>query len=368
MRLHIRVIVTDLSTSRSPSLPSERSVAEILGSSFEIHAIWTHRRMIVVRGKKTNAQPDDISQINARIKSLGWQIRWEPTGDEFLVFVEQARAQTPWLAILLFLLTVLTVTVLRPFTLAGFQAEHFASLFWEELPFAGALFPILLAHEFGHYFAARMHGYPASLPYFIPGFFPFGTFGAVIIARLPFRDRRVLFDVAVAGPIAGFLVCIPVLIYGLSQSTWILIGESSGMTLADPLLMSGLAAVVMPVSPAPDMDILLHPAAFGGWAGLFVTMLNLLPFGPLDGGKTVYAMMGGRQKWVAYIGWLLLCASLLFTTFWIIWLGLTLFLRLAHPPTLNDDQDIGGRRRLVGLFVLLIFVLCFMPIPIRMMP
>lgn len=360
--------MTEPTTSHSPSKPSEQSVAEILASSFDIYAMWTRKGMVVVRGKKKSSGPDEILQINKRFESMGWQVRWEPTSDEHLVFVEQARARTPWLAILLFLLTVMTVTVLRPFTLAGFQTGNFWPIFWEELPFAGALFPILLAHEFGHYFAARMHGYPASLPYFIPGFFPFGTFGAVIIARHPFSNRRVLFDVAVAGPIAGFLVCIPVLIYGLSQSTWILIGESAGMTLADPLLMIGLSNLVMPQAPAPDMDILLHPAAFGGWAGLFVTMLNLLPFGPLDGGKTVFAMIGPRQRWVAYAGWLTLCASLLYSSFWIIWLGLTLFLRLAHPPTLNDHLDIGNRRRLVGLLVILIFVLSFMPFPIQMTP
>jgi membrane-associated protease RseP (regulator of RpoE activity) len=284
---------------------------------------------------------------------------------EHLFTVEKARANTiPWLAIALFIATTVSVILIRPATMPYRHPDGFMALVWEQLPFALSLFPILLAHEFGHYFAARLHRYPASLPYFLPGIWPFGTFGALIVARHPFRDRSVLFDIAVAGPLAGFVVAIPVVWYGLSQSEWIQTSAGSGFILWDPLIMKALAALALQPAPGPEYDILLHPAAFGGWAGLFVTMLNLLPFGPLDGGKTAYALLGYNQRWVAYASWGLLCTTLLLDWFWILWLGLALVFRLPHPPTLNDTQPIGRTRVMIGLLVVLVFVLSFMPLPI----
>lgn len=321
----------------------------------------------MARGRPVHLDLQQIELLKRALADGGWSARSERAGQDWLLMIERRKDwRPPWLALTLFLATVVAVVFLRPLTLTGFSLEGFREVFFTELPFAYTLFPILLAHEFGHYFAARAHDYPASLPYFIPGFYPFGTFGAIIVARYPFRDRRVLFDIAVAGPLAGFLVSIPVLWYGLAHSEWVHLPESGGLYLGDPLLMKLLVTWALPAPPEAGMDILLHAAAFGGWAGLFVTMLNLLPFGPLDGGKTAYAMFPGRQKWIAWGFWGVLATSLLYSYFWMLWLCLTLVFRLPHPPTLNDEVPIGRRRALIGVAVLAVFVLSFMPFPFKM--
>jgi membrane-associated protease RseP (regulator of RpoE activity) len=343
------------------------AVMALVREHFDIDASWTHRGMIVARGRPLHLDAGQLELLGAALAGAGWAVRWEKAGYDWLLLIDRHRSRKmPWLAIGLFLATVVAVVFLRPLALTGFSLDGFRGVFLEELPFAFALFPILLAHEFGHYFAAKAHDYPASLPYFIPGFYPFGTFGAVIVARYPFRDRSVLFDVAVAGPLAGFLVAIPVLWYGMAHSTWVHIPEGAGLYLGDPLLMKILARLVLPGPPEPGMEILLHPAAFGGWAGLFVTMLNLLPFGPLDGGKTAYAIFGPKQKWIAWGFWGLLAVSLPYTRyFWLLWLSLALVFRLPHPPTLNDDVPLSRNRKWVGVAVLLVFVLSFMILPIK---
>ena len=320
--------------------------------------------MVLVRGRFTGTPESSLAELRQRAAQRDWTLRSEPAGGDHLLFLEARSARRfPWLPCLLFLLTLVSVVFVRPATMGALPGVSFGELVVQELPFAYALLPILLAHEFGHYLAARYHNYPASLPYFIPGVFPFGTFGAIIVARHPFRDRKVLFDVAVAGPLAGFLVAIPVVWLGLAHSQWIQIPDGAGVSLWDPLLMKILAGWTLGPSPGEEWDVLLHPAAFGGWAGLFVTMMNLMPFGPLDGGKTAYALFGPSQRWIAYAGWGALAVTLFYSPFWTLWLCLALVFRLKHPPTLNDDVEPGRARFWVGAVVGVVFVLSFMPFP-----
>ena len=353
-------------TQPEPGLTAD-TLTPLLREHFDVDAVWSRRGMVVARGRPVHLDVHRFDLLKRELAHLGWTARWEQADRDWLVMIERRKhRRPPWLALGLFLATVVAVVIVRPLTLTGFSLEGFREMFFTELPFAYALFPILLAHEFGHYFAARAHDYPASLPYFIPGFYPFGTFGAIIVALYPFRDRRILFDIAVAGPLAGFLVAIPVLWFGLAQSEWVHLPEAGGLYLGDPLLMKLMASWALPAPPEEGMDIMLGAAAFGGWAGLFVTMLNLLPFGPLDGGKTAYALFSGKQKWIAYGFWGLLALSLLYSYFWVLWLGLALVFRLPHPPTLNDHVPIGRRRALIGIAVLADVVLSFMPFPFKM--
>jgi len=364
---YIRPVMSEVSRTAASNGAATDQLKSLLREHFDADAVWTRRGMTVARGRPVHLDVHRFLLLKGELSHLGWSMRWEAAGDDWLVMIERRKAsRPPWLAIGLFLATVVAVVILRPLTLTGFSLEGFREAFLSELPFAYALFPILLAHEFGHYFAARAHDYPASLPYFIPGFYPFGTFGAIIVARYPFRDRRVLFDIAVAGPLAGFLVAIPVLWLGLAQSQWVQMPETGGLYLGDPLLMKLLASWVLPAPPQEGMEIMLGAAAFGGWAGLFVTMLNLLPFGPLDGGKTAYALFSGRQKWIAFGFWGLLALSLLYSYFWVLWLGLALIFRLPHPPTLNDQVPIGRARACIGVAVLMVFVLTFMLFPFKL--
>ena len=352
-----------------PARPTSEAAAALLVDVMDIDAVWSARKMVVIRGQPKPGAAATWITLEQQAFSRGWQMRREEVRDDWVVFVEPLRRRRfPWLAVTLFVLTVITVTLLRPYTFAQAQGQTFWSAFRAELPFALTLFPILLAHEFGHYIAARYHGYPASLPYFLPGFSLFGTFGAIIVARYPFPDRRVLFDVAIAGPIAGFVVCIPVLWFGLMHSQWVDTQSTIGIALGEPLIMQWISQLVLPPAPGPDMDVVLHPAAFAGWAGLLVTMLNLMPFGQLDGGKTVYALAGMRQKWIAIGAWFVLALSLLITPFWSLWLILALVFRLPHPPTLNDDEPLTRGRKIAGWLVMGIFVVSFMPFPFRNLP
>ncbi|MCS6296159.1 MAG: site-2 protease family protein [Nitrospira sp.] len=268
---------------------------------------------------------------------------------------------------LLFLLTVFTVlwagayqTNTNP--LVGpwnFLVDDPGSL-WKGIPFAATLLGILVTHELGHYVLSRLHGVPTSLPLFVPGLPHFvGTFGAIIRMRAPLTDRRALFDIGVAGPIAGFVVAVLALVIGLRLSTVVPIQGNYGMHLGEPLLLQFASWVVIgPLSPTAD--VILHPVGFAAWFGLFITSLNLLPIGQLDGGHVAYALLGERQRSVAvalipilmlfgWIGW----------KGWFLWVGLAGLMGLAHPPVRNPGRELGAARVLIGWIALLIFAVTF---------
>lgn len=256
-------------------------------------------------------------------------------------------------------------------------------------PFALPLMAILLCHEFAHWLAMRRHGIPSTLPLFIP--FPnvFGTMGAVIAMRDGVRTRNALVDVGASGPLAGLVVALGVLIVGLSRSTIEpLAGRTGVFVEGDSLLYLALKRIVCGPIP-PGHDVWLHPVAFAGWVGLFMTMMNLLPIGQLDGGHVAYALFGPRyDRWssrvIAAVGaWAVGLAvylaattpraqwsSELFTpaTVWGLWAVMTrVVLRLGgdrHPPT--EDQHLDGARRAVAWFTLGLFAVLFMPLPVRL--
>ena len=268
---------------------------------------------------------------------------------------------------LLFLLTVFTVlwagayqTNTNP--LVGpwnFLVDDPGSL-WRGVPFAATLLGILVTHELGHYVLSRIHGVPTSLPLFVPGLPHFvGTFGAIIRMRAPLTDRRALFDIGVAGPIAGFVVAVVALVIGLRLSTVVPIQTSYGMHLGEPLLLQFASWVVIgPLSPTAD--VVLHPVGFAAWFGLFITSLNLLPIGQLDGGHVAYALLGDRQRSVAVaLVPILMVFGWLGWKGWFVWVGLAGMMGLAHPPVRNPYRELGGVRVLVGWLALLIFALTF---------
>jgi len=179
----------------------------------------------------------------------------------------------------------------------NFLLEHPETL-WRGIPFAATLLIILVTHEFGHYVLSRIHRVPASLPLFIPGppYF-IGTFGAIIRLRGPIVNRRALFDIGVSGPLAGFIVAVVALVIGLNLSTVVDRTATHGLQLGEPLLLQFISWLVVGSIP-PQADIVLHPIGFAAWFGLFVTSLNLLPIGQLDGGHVAYALWGSRNaRW-----------------------------------------------------------------------
>lgn len=262
---------------------------------------------------------------------------------------------------------------------------------WRGWPFAVPLLAILVAHEGGHYVAARLHRVPASLPFFIPlpVLSPFGTMGAVIGMSGRIRSRNALLDIGAAGPLAGMVVALPVLAIGLSKSP---IGPNplTGYDQEGQSLLYALMKRIFAGSIGPGMDVHLHPTALAGWVGLLITMINLLPWGQLDGGHIAFALFGERQhrfaRWIRYslLGlWLYNVVQFVLpivrheramsyeiavgnSSFWLVWFVVTGVIAYFsggadHPPF--EPGPLGPGRRAIAWLCLALFVVLFMPTP-----
>ncbi len=283
----------------------------------------------------------------------------------------------------LFLLTVLT-TLSAGAVQAGANPFKTPSSLIQGMPFSITLLLILLTHEMGHYFAARWHKVPATLPYFIPGIPLFiGTFGAMIKIKGPILRKRALFDIGVSGPIVGFIFAVIAICVGLRFSSIVAIDGVVGIQLGEPILFDIISQIV--IGNIPDhYDIVLHPIAFAGWVGLFITALNLIPIGQLDGGHIAYAMFGNRQALIAAILILPLLLYLgalnILTTIypwmeslpgapgwqgWILWALLPLLIGIRHPSVQDEYIPLDLTRQIIGWVTALIFIVCFVPSPFK---
>jgi membrane-associated protease RseP (regulator of RpoE activity) len=240
-------------------------------------------------------------------------------------------------------------------------------LLLDGLAFSITLMTILLAHELGHYFACRYYGIDASLPYFLPfPLPPIGTMGAFIRIRSPIYTRQALFDVGIAGPLAGFIVLVPALLIGIAESKII-----PGIALRGELIF-GIPAIqricewiVFP--HVRSADILLHPIARAAWVGILATALNLLPIGQLDGGHILYAFAGRRHKLLSRIFVLaLLPLGIFYSPSWFVWAALLFFFALRHP-VIYDITPLDKNRVALGLAALVIFLLTFTLAPLRVL-
>jgi len=266
--------------------------------------------------------------------------------------------------VVLFLTTLLTTTIAGTLQTGADPAAD-PRLLVRGLPFSATLMAILLIHEMGHYVVSRLHGVEATPPYFIPGPpFLIGTFGAFIRMRTP-TNRRALFDVGAAGPWAGFLIALPAVAYGLTLSeVRPLEATSGGLLLGESLMFRFLSHLAIDVSPS-DATIVLHPIALAGWFGLFVTFLNLLPVGQLDGGHVIYALVGPRHRLIARLALAsIIGLAVMGWSGWIMWAVLVTLIGLDHPPTI-DDTPLDGRRRLGAWLTIGLFCVTFMPVPLQ---
>lgn len=254
----------------------------------------------------------------------------------------------------------------------GSQALAHPQAVYDGLTFAASLLSILLAHEAGHYVACRLYGVDATLPFFIPVPPPFiaGTLGAFIKIRSPIPSRRALFDIGVAGPLAGFLVVIPVACAALLTSAPAPPLPSEGVIVFnDPLLLRLLAA---PLGVRDLAGIAPNPFYFAAWIGLLVTSLNLLPVGQLDGGHAVYSVFGRRVH--RHAGRAAFLSMLALAPLGWLWHGvpsgfvyvvlLFVMLRVPHPELLDEREDLGAARKAVALLTLLVFALSFVAFPL----
>ncbi|GAB4387593.1 MAG: site-2 protease family protein [Thermodesulfovibrionales bacterium] len=234
----------------------------------------------------------------------------------------------------------------------------------EGLPFSFTLMLILLSHELSHYIASRAHHTHATLPYFIPAPSIIGTFGAFIKMKSPIITRKALIDIGASGPIVGFVISVAACVVGLSQSQVVSVTgqEQYALSLGDSLLFLGLSKLLLNVPPEGH-DVLLHPVAFAGWIGLFVTSLNLLPIGQLDGGHISYAFLGEVHRKVSTGLVFVLAVMGLFWAGWTLWALLMVILGLGHPPVQRWEVPLDGRRKLIGGLSLVVFVITFTPRP-----
>jgi membrane-associated protease RseP (regulator of RpoE activity) len=230
------------------------------------------------------------------------------------------------------------------------------------LPFSLTLLTILMAHEMGHYLTCRYYKIDASLPYFLPAPSLIGTLGAFIRIRSAIYYKRQLFDVGIAGPIAGFVFVIPALAIGLAFSKVIPgIGTQGDLVFSTPGILRSLEALIFP--GVPVTDIYLHPVARAAWVGIFATALNLLPIGQLDGGHILYAFIGDRHRLLSKIFVALLVPMGYFSISWLLWAVLLFFFGLKHPR-IYDSAEMGRGRIKLGWLALVMFLVCFSLSPI----
>jgi membrane-associated protease RseP (regulator of RpoE activity) len=288
--------------------------------------------------------------------------------------------QRVWLHILLLLMTVFTTTLVGAHmqynfshNLPFFDLEtdlnifsvgmRSTELFRAGLPFSLTLLTILMAHEMGHYLACVYYGVDATLPFFLPFPTPVtGTLGAFIRIRSPIYSKRVLFDIGIAGPLAGFVFLIPALCAGLAFSKIIPgINRQGSLQFGTPMLEWLLNKAIFP--GVSGVDIYLHPMARAAWVGMLATALNLLPVGQLDGGHIVFAVLGRYHKWITRVFLIALLPMGLLWSGWWFWAVMLFFFARKHPPV-YDQAGIGSARIKLGLLALVVFILCFSPAPI----
>ena len=343
--------------------------------------------------------------------------RKEQGGKQLIYLVQSPplprRSSTLWINVLLFIVTFFSMMLMGvnipPEALSGDESSTIRILFqniFTGWPFAVSMMGILFAHEMGHYLMCRYYNVPATLPFFIPAplISPLGTLGAFIAMRGIPKNKRVLFDVGVAGPLAGVVIAIPVLFIGLSLSHLGAIGPAApgtsgllegnsifylfskyimfGRLLPEPASMGDLSPMLYWIlyfltgQPIPfnGLDVQLDPVALAGWAGLLVTALNLVPVGTLDGGHVAYGLFGekARRIFPVAIGALLALSflpSLLtlslgaFNFSWLLWVFILFWLGNVRTQPLDDVTPLDGKRRALGFFMLVLFILLFTPIP-----
>lgn len=315
--------------------------------------------------------------VAPRLKALGSLGLLQHEGDRVALLVTPAlpaaRPSRLWLALLLFALTAASTTFVGGQELNWQTGESFFSL-GSGLAFTAALLGILLAHELGHYLVARREGVAVSYPFFIPmPIFLLGTMGAFISIKEPVPNRRALLAIAAAGPLAGLVVAVPVLILGLALSevrnidqVRAVLPDVGFFTEGNSLLYAGLKILVFGrFLPSGGDDVYMHPVALAGWAGLLVTGLNLLPAGQLDGGHIFFALFGPRaatiMSMVVAVG--LLALGFLWSG-WFLWAVLIAVLGQARSPLLNEVTPLRGPWRALAVLGLVVFALVFTPVPI----
>ena len=397
-----------------PEMPNTDVIQSIVSRYFRIEEVmWGDSKqgfLVRFRGELLMDSVEAFDGMSAALRSHEIQplFRMEEGVQTVLLMkgIIKPEDSNPWVNVGLFIATLFSMLLIGAAYVAAKDYKHLLEGSLLEvygnlmanlaigLPYAASLLAILLAHEFGHYFAGRYHKTAVTLPYFIP--LPllggFGTLGAAIKLKEPPKNKRVLLDIGIAGPLAGLAVALPIVLVGLVNSSLgevpegaVLEGNSiiyllakyfaHGEWLPTPISYGDLNPVIywikylftgLPV-PVGGRDVLLSPMAWAGWAGLLVTAINLIPTGQLDGGHTIYALLGKKVlKMRPYILGLLILMGYLYSGWWI-WAMLIYFLGRYHAQPYDQITQLDPNRKILAVFTLIIFILVFIPVPLRIL-
>jgi membrane-associated protease RseP (regulator of RpoE activity) len=299
-------------------------------------------------------------------------IRFEQ-GEHIIYIIKKPankKRKSVWVNIVLLIATIFTTTLAGALQWVDINQVDWMNMFSVSYLWQGLIFfsvPLLLilgVHEMGHYYASKKHHVDASLPYFIPLPPPFllGTFGALISTHEPIPNRKALLDIGIAGPLCGFVVAIPISLIGfflMQQNPQIVESTETNMVLLLPLLLQWMESLFFIPGNA-----IIHPTLFAGWVGIFLTAVNLLPAGQLDGGHIARAILKEKHKYLSWIVIFVLAGLSFFYSGWLMFaIIILLFIGTQHQPPLNEITPLDTRRKLLGLIILIVFILSFAPIP-----
>jgi hypothetical protein len=359
-----------------------RQVMGLLADLFELDAYYVHGHQLALSLRYRFDTARSIVLLRDRLTLAGYTFSLNPGETGILVTLDPHRKlRIPKLNIVLFFATLVSVylvpVLLRHGVFGGTNDSFSAALHnaladlkrGAGLEFTAALMSILLVHEMGHFIASKRRNIITSWPYFIPAPNIIGTFGAVIKSKSPFWNRRDLIEVGAAGPIAGWLVALAWLVYGLTRSTIMPIGPVDISVIpffldGESFLIKGLVPWLVGVA-GPNEYYHLTDAAFAGWVGLLVTAMNMLPIGQLDGGHVLYGLTQQRQHILGWIAVVILIGLGFQSPMWWVFAALGLIFKVPHPPTMDDERSPGTTALVVGWAAIIIFVISFTPIPFQ---
>lgn len=323
---------------------------------------------------------EKFDSLRESLKEKGYipMLRYDK-GEHLIYIIKKPRKKVKsiWVNIILLIATIITTILTGSLIYLNypdlwtvpdiFEVFNIENLFFGTILFAIPLLSILIIHEMGHYFVSKKHRVSTSLPFFlpippiVPGF-NIGTFGAIISSREPMPNKKALMDIGIAGPLAGFLIALPITIIGIATSEIIFTPEiGSGETVfGTSYLFLILGHIIHDIPFGTNFAMNMNPIAFAGWVGLLITSINLFPAGQLDGGHIFRAFLGEKQKYASYIA-----VFIMVLTGWFFFAFIIIFMiGIVHPPPLNDSTKIDLKRKLLFFVAVAILVLCYIPFPI----
>lgn len=352
-----------------------KALYKLVGDLFAISAYYQSGKNAVLNLSPRYNQETSIKLLKDRLKMAGYTYSLDVSDDSVILTIDpKASFRIPKINIILFLVTLFTVYVIPVYFrnlnhqtfMEDIYATYNALLNGEGIVFTIAMISILFIHEMGHYIASRRRNIITSYPYFIPAPNIIGTFGAIIKSKSPFWNRMELIEVGAAGPIAGWIIAVGWLCYGIFTSEIIKIDQHAAglVTMGSPIIINFISNNIIGTIPK-GYDIVFNEAAFAGWVGMLVTAINMLPIGQLDGGHIVYGLFRKYQHIVSYGAMGMLFVLGYYSPMWWLFAFLGLIFGMKHPPTLNDGKSPGKSGYTMGIVALIILVLSFTPIPFQ---